>query len=296
MTRALVALVLAAFAVGAGECRAAEPVRLQPSVHARAVAPGEPLRLVVRSSVPLTTLEAMFLERAIFMAPFETNADGSEAWSGWGMVGLLEEPEAASIEVRGTARDGRPAHAVIAVRVDTKDFPVEELKVAPKYVSPPKEVEARIAADRARLAEIYERRTPVVQREPFVRPVDGAPTGIFGARRVFNGKPRSPHSGLDLRASTGTPIRASGPGRVVLAYDLYYSGNTVILDHGGGLFTLYAHLSRMDVAEGEDVAAGDVVGLAGATGRVTGPHLHWGAKIGADPFDPRALLDPALFP
>ena len=100
---------------------------------------------------------------------------------------------------------------------------------------------------------------------------------------------------MDLRAPTGTEVRASGSGLVVLSSDLYYSGNIVIVDHGGGLFTLYAHLSELRVKEGQEVAAGDLLGLSGATGRVTGPHLHWGAKIGNRPFDPQALLDPALF-
>jgi murein DD-endopeptidase MepM/ murein hydrolase activator NlpD len=112
---------------------------------------------------------------------------------------------------------------------------------------------------------------------------------------VFNGKRASPHSGLDLRASKGDPVRAAGGGRVVLAESLYYSGNTVILDHGAGLFTLYAHLSEIKVEDGDDTAQEQIIGLAGATGRVTGPHLHWGAKIGDRPFDPSALLDPLLF-
>jgi murein DD-endopeptidase MepM/ murein hydrolase activator NlpD len=90
-------------------------------------------------------------------------------------------------------------------------------------------------------------------------------------------------------------VRASGSGRVVLAESLYYSGNTVILDHGGGLFTVYAHLSEIQVEEGKDAGREQVIGLVGATGRVTGPHLHWGAKVGDRPFDPSALLDPALF-
>jgi murein DD-endopeptidase MepM/ murein hydrolase activator NlpD len=112
---------------------------------------------------------------------------------------------------------------------------------------------------------------------------------------VYNGEPRSPHPGLDLRAASGTPVESSGAGHVCLAEDLYYSGNTVILDHGGGLFTVYAHLSRLLVSEGDAVEAGHILGLSGATGRVTGPHLHWGAKIGDRPFDPAALLDPRLF-
>ena len=128
-----------------------------------------------------------------------------------------------------------------------------------------------------------------------MRPVGGDPTSIFGTRRVFNGQPRSPHPGLDLRASEGTPVRSSGAGRVAIAQDLYYSGNTVIVDHGGGLYTLYAHLSSIDVAEDQEIGPGQIVGESGATGRVTGPHLHWGAKIGNRPFDPRALLEPVLF-
>jgi murein DD-endopeptidase MepM/ murein hydrolase activator NlpD len=125
--------------------------------------------------------------------------------------------------------------------------------------------------------------------------VDGEPTSPFGARRIFNDKPRDPHPGIDLRAPTGTVVRSSGRGRVALAGDLYYSGGTVIVDHGGGLFTVYAHLSRIDAREGAPVDAGTVLGLSGATGRVTGPHLHWGAKIGNLPCDPRALVDPALW-
>ena len=105
-----------------------------------------------------------------------------------------------------------------------------------------------------------------------------------------------PHPGLDLRAATGTPILSSGAGRVVLAQDLYYSGNTVIVDHGSGLFTIYAHLSAIEVRESQEIAPGVQLGLAGATGRVTGPHLHWGAKIGDRPFDPTALLSAELYP
>ena len=130
----------------------------------------------------------------------------------------------------------------------------------------------------------------------FVPPLLGQPTSAFGTRRIYNGKPRSPHPGLDLRAATGTTVNSSGAGRVGLAQELYYSGNTVIVDHGGGLFTLYAHLSKLLVEVGEYVRAGQAVGLSGATGRVTGPHLHWGAKIGNRPFDPTALLDARLFP
>ncbi len=179
--------------------------------------------------------------------------------------------------------------------IEPREFPEERLTVDSRYVSPPPGVQERIAREREQLAEVYASRRTVAPLPLFVKPVPGEPSSVFGTRRVLNGEPRDPHSGLDLRGDTGTPVNASGPGVVVLAQDLYYSGNVVIVDHGGGLFTLYAHLSRIDVEVGRSVAAGDRVGLVGATGRVTGPHLHWGAKIGDRPFDPTALLDPVLF-
>ncbi len=274
-------------------CGQAPPVRLEVRVDARALAPGEPLRIRVVADAPLDALGATFLDEAIYM----TAADASgQHWSGWSMIGLDQEPVVASIELRGSARDGREALGARALTVIEKTFPEENLTVAPRFVEPPPEVQERIARERAKLADIYGRREPYAPPvEPFVRPVPGIKTSIFGMRRLFNGQPRSPHPGLDLRAEEGTPVHASGPGRVVLAEDLYYSGNIVIIDHGGGLFTLYAHLSEINVTAGDQVSAGDLVGLSGSTGRVTGPHLHWGAKIGDRPFDPEALLAPVLF-
>ena len=270
-----------------------EPVRLEIRVDARTVAPGEPLRIHVGSDYALESLAATLLGDAVFM----TAADETGLrWSGWSMIGLDQEPLTASIEFRGTTRDGREALGTWAVTVAAKEFPEENLKVAPKFVEPPPEAQQRIARERAKLEGIYRHReaySPPVA--PFVRPVSGGKTSIFGMRRLFNGEPRSPHSGLDLRAEEGTEVYASGPGRVVLAEDLYYSGNVVIVDHGGGLFTLYAHLSEIQVGAGVSVASGDLLGLSGSTGRVTGPHLHWGAKIGERPFDPEALLEAELF-
>ena len=191
---------------------------------------------------------------------------------------------------------GIEASGKSTVTVTKKSFPISELKVEGKYVEPPKDVQARIEREVAKLAALYRARRDVApSARAFIRPVPGEPTSVFGARRVFNGQKRKPHSGLDLRAPSGTPVLCAGPGLVALAEDLYFSGGTVIVDHGGGLFTIYAHLSRIDMKEGQAVAAADAVGLSGATGRVTGPHLHWGGKIGAEIFDPTALLDPALF-
>jgi murein DD-endopeptidase MepM/ murein hydrolase activator NlpD len=268
---------------------------LKIAVRARAIAPGEPVRLIVDSAQPLTSLEGEFLEQAVYMER-TVSPEGKERWTGWGMVGLNETARATTVEVRGVSVSGGEIAGTYRVEIEPRDFPEERLDVESKYVEPPPEVQSRLTREREKLSRVYANRDALRTEDgPFVRPVPGEPTSIFGTRRIFNGKPRSPHPGLDLRAAEGTEVRASGPGKVVIAQDLYYSGNIVILDHGGGLFTLYAHLSELRVAEGDAIAAGQTIGLSGSTGRVTGPHLHWGAKIGNHPFDPRALLDPALF-
>jgi murein DD-endopeptidase MepM/ murein hydrolase activator NlpD len=288
----LLTLIMQAGTAAAAE--ASMPVEIE--VRARRIAPGEPIRVVTLSPQPLESLTGEFLGEAVFMMR-TGKAERGERWSGWSMIALDHPAGIAAIEMIGTAENGQVVSGTRAVTIEPKEFPEEQLRVAPRYVKPPREVEQQLALEREKLAAIYRSRavTPPSFAGAFLRPVPGEPTSIFGMRRIYNGEPRSPHPGLDLRAPTGTPVRSSGPGRVVLAEELYYSGNTVVLDHGGGLFTLYAHLSEILVEEGEATGPGELIGRSGATGRVTGPHLHWGAKIGDRPFDPTALLDEALF-
>jgi murein DD-endopeptidase MepM/ murein hydrolase activator NlpD len=124
----------------------------------------------------------------------------------------------------------------------------------------------------------------------FVRPVEGRLTTAFGLRRILNGEPRSSHSGVDLRAALGEPVRAANHGRVVLVGEFFFHGKAIVIDHGWGLYTMYFHLSEVNVSKGDLVGKNYVIGLAGATGRATGPHLHWGVRLGTARVDPFALL------
>jgi murein DD-endopeptidase MepM/ murein hydrolase activator NlpD len=265
-------------------------------VHARVLSAGEPVRIEVAVAQPLASLTGRFLDQELFFVPREAEAGAGERWSAWSLVPLEQRPGPAAVEVVGHTVAGETLAGRRPVTIEPRTFPEELLSVEPRYVEPPAEVRERLAQEQQKVDAVYaSRRRTAPPTGPFVRPVSGEPTSPFGTRRVYNGKPKSPHPGIDLRAATGTPVRCAGPGRVVLAQDLYYSGNTAIVDHGGGLFTIYAHLSALHVTENQDVEAGALLGLSGATGRVTGPHLHWGAKIGKRPFDPTALLEARLF-
>jgi murein DD-endopeptidase MepM/ murein hydrolase activator NlpD len=175
--------------------------------------------------------------------------------------------------------------------VEPKEYAEQKLQVANRrHVDPSAEDLERIARERVRIDAALG--TYTADREPSLAmspPVAGQRSSSFGLRRFFNGQARNPHSGMDIAATTGTPVVNPAPGRVLDAGDFFFNGNTVFVDHGQGVVTMYCHLSRIDAKPGDDVAAGSVLGLVGATGRVTGPHLHWGVAVN------RALVDPALF-
>jgi murein DD-endopeptidase MepM/ murein hydrolase activator NlpD len=163
--------------------------------------------------------------------------------------------------------------------------------VAPQFVAPGPEELQRIKAESELKAKVFAASAP----EPlwsgdFRAPVTAPPTDSFGTRRVFNGTLASVHKGMDFRSAVGTPVRAGNSGLVVLAAPLYYEGNCVVIDHGLGLFTISMHLSRIDVHEGQRVATGERIGLSGATGRVTGPHLHWAVRWQDAYLDPAKVL------
>jgi murein DD-endopeptidase MepM/ murein hydrolase activator NlpD len=180
----------------------------------------------------------------------------------------------------------------VSVVVKPVKYPTTELKVADEYVDLSPENLARAQREQKELDVIHNTITrEILWKEPFVVPIAGETGTNFGHRRIFNGQARAPHAGADLHAATGTPIHSTNRGRVVLAKDLFFTGNTVIVDHGLGIYSLYAHLSRIDVDAGAMIERNQVLGLSGATGRVTGPHLHWGIKVQNARVDPFSVIN-----
>ena len=178
------------------------------------------------------------------------------------------------------------------LRVEGHRFPSTRLSVAPRYSSPPEEVLDRIERERKLIGEALSVVTDDWLWEGrFTWPRPHRVTSPFGQRRLFNGELRSRHWGLDLAGGMGEPVRAAARGRVVLSHHLYYAGNTVFLDHGHGVITGYSHLSEIDVQPGDTVESGQVLGKVGATGRVTGPHLHWTLRVDGVRLDASSLME-----
>ena len=181
---------------------------------------------------------------------------------------------------------------VAKFKVKDKKFPEEELKVLRKKVRLSPKDQNRVAKEWAILKKIYENgvNKPLFTNS-FEKPLNSFVTSIYGTRRTFNNIRRSQHLGTDFRAKIGTPIKISNKGKVVAAKDLFYSGKTVIVDHGMGIFTVYGHLSQIDVKEGDIVPENTIIGLSGKTGRITGPHLHWGVKVNGNYVDGDYLVN-----
>jgi Peptidase family M23 len=200
-----------------------------------------------------------------------------------GLIGVdLEKPPGRyAWQVSWTGPEGHALACSVFVTVRAGKFPTEHLKVEKQFVEPNPEQLKRAEEDQKKMRAIYDTVTPErLWDGKFRLPLKDVTTGgNFGRRRILNGLARSPHTGVDFPAAAGTPVFASQSGKIVLAEELYFSGNTVVLDHGYGIYTLYAHLSEMAVHPGESIKAGEELGKVGATGRVTGPHLHWGLTV-----------------
>ncbi len=248
--------------------------------------PGDVVLLRVVGPVGMDVVEGVAFDRAV---RFHPEADGT-SWQGLMGIDLDVAPGPHILSVTGSRRGATVASGRHQLAVAARQFATRRLSVDSRFVEPPPAQEARIVEEAARLTALFDGVTPRQWIGPFRTPLAVAPNSSFGTRSVFNGQPRNPHAGADFRGPTGTPIAAPNAGTVVLAEDLYFTGQTVILDHGLGLYSLYAHLSRTQVARGDVVFAGQRLGLVGATGRVTGPHLHWAVRLNGARVDPMSLV------
>lgn len=258
---------------------------LRVTVPATAARPGDLIALEVTVPPAVT---------AVTITTFDTQWPAirvdAATWRGVVGVDLDQPPGSYPLTIEAAGPSSTLTHGA-TLRVVARQFRRRMLRVAPDYVNPPPDLLARIMSEARFLEGVFAASDAEgAWRDGFVRPVPGRANSSFGTRSVFNGEARNPHAGTDFLSGAGTPIRAPAGGRVVAARELYFSGNTVILDHGLGMFSMLAHMSRMDVREGQVVTRGEIVGLVGATGRVTGPHLHWALRLGAARVDPLSAL------
>jgi murein DD-endopeptidase MepM/ murein hydrolase activator NlpD len=243
---------------------------------------------LIRVRVPATTtLSGEWLNQKF---QFFRGRD-KQAWYALAGVDVKAQTGPSTLKISARMASGAPLDLSRGVEILPAHYRISTLTVAPKFVEPGPDELTQIKAE----VELKRKVFAASAAEPlwsgdFRAPVHAAPTDSFGTRRTFNGELASVHEGMDFRAATGTPVRAGNGGVVVLARPLYYEGNCVVIDHGLGLFTISMHLSRIDVHEGEHVAAGQLIGLSGATGRVTGPHLHWAVRWQNAYLDPAKML------
>ena len=253
----------------------------------RSLHQGEIVRVSVEGKGLIRQAEVLFLGKKYIMG----KGRDSEKWMAFLGLDLGIKSGEYTIEISVLFDDGRHQNIRREILVQDKEFPVKKLWVKQEYVTPPKDVLERIQWESELLGQIYNIFTLQWYGEgPFIIPSDGEPNDNFGERRIFNNEPRSQHSGVDISSPHGAPVRASNSGRVVLAKNLYFAGNTVIIDHGLGVFTSYLHFSKILAKRGDMVRKGDIIGEIGATGRVTGPHLHWGVRVSGSRVDPFSLL------
>lgn len=215
--------------------------------------------------------------------PLLVTGDAIE-WTAIVGIALSAVPGEAHITVRTTQGERQLGYTIAPRR-----YREQQLKVAPGHVDLSPEDLARYEREKLHQDQVMATFSPPPANLQMRVPVPGRRSSSFGLRRVFNGQSRNPHSGMDIAAATGTPITTPLAGKVIDTGDYFFNGNTVWLDHGGGLLTLYCHLSTTAVRPGDMLKTGERLGAVGATGRVTGPHLHWGVMLN------RAMVDPALF-
>jgi len=257
--------------------------------------PGQAVVVDIPSEPALEAVTLTWQSHEVRMTPVKPD-DDSGLESGWfALLGVDLDMVPGEYEVEAIYHyaGDRRERRTLPLTVTPKDYPTTRLEVEPKYVELSPENQERAAQDKQQINAAYA--TTAAEpywQDDFVVPIPGVTGGRnFGHRRVFNDQPRAPHSGADLTAAEGTEIRAMNSGKVLLTGDFFFNGNTVLIDHGQGLVTMYCHMSEIDVEPGQFVDAGEIIGKIGMTGRVTGPHLHWGVSLNNARVDPLIFLE-----
>jgi len=223
---------------------------------------------------------------------FSMNPDSAgKAYEALLAVDMDTKPGKYQVKVQGRDQEGKSLAGASSLEVKKVSFKTQTLSLPSSMVDLDPTTLERVNAESQRVEAVFQRtRKEKLWKGRFLRPVPGEISTPFGLRRVINRQNKSPHSGVDLRAEEGTPILASNAGSVILVDDFFFSGKSVILDHGQGVYSMYFHLSEILVREGEKISKGDVLGQVGSTGRSTGPHLHWGVRVRGAKVDPFSLI------
>jgi murein DD-endopeptidase MepM/ murein hydrolase activator NlpD len=267
------------------------PIALTSALFASTPAPALGLSLPHENAVP-GGVKILRLDSAGPSQPY-VDADGHRALvlqDGSAWVAVIGIPLSAPLGMRQVIVRGTDARQVIEFTVGNKQYASQSLKVPPRQVNLSAADLARVNEEKIRIDHALSHWTePPPESLRLPPPVPGPRSSSFGSRRIFNGEARNPHSGMDIAAPSGTPVLVPIAGTVVETGEYFFNGNTVFVDHGRGLISMYCHLSAIDVKPGQRLAAGTRLGAVGMTGRATGPHLHWGLSLN------RAWVDPELF-
>ena len=248
---------------------------------------GMPVLFRVTTPRPVRALSGNWLGHEI---AFSLDAS-RKSWFALAGASLETKPGAYAIQLRAETSGGQMISFEKKIRVERQRYPRVQLKVPGRYTAPSPEDQLQIEQDKEIKSQAFETISPDREwRGSFAPPVKAEISDVFGVQRVFNGSVQSTHQGLDFRVPGGTPVAAVNSGRVILAQPLFFEGNCVVIDHGQGLLTLYLHLSKFSVKEGDDVSKGQPIGLSGGTGRATGPHLHLAVRWQGVYLNPQVLL------
>jgi murein DD-endopeptidase MepM/ murein hydrolase activator NlpD len=247
------------------------------------IAQGECASILIRTQKGLQP-RARWVGRPVFLVPDK----GQENWYGFLGVDLSADPGKALLDVELLPSGEKQS---VEITIEEKDWGVRVLTLPREMVELDQETLERVRRESRIMQEALATPPPAPRWSgPFTRPLEGEMVGPFGRRSIINEMPRSPHSGVDLRAATGTPVQSIHNGKVLLIGEHFFSGRSVVIDHGGAIQSMYFHLKEIKVRQDQEVTRGQVIGLVGATGRATGPHLHFGMRVNGARVEPMQVI------